>query len=55
MGNSYFIDGVKYSPQEDYFYNKTGLATFYGKELHNGKNIWIENASTWLDHCKETV
>ena len=37
VGNPYFIKGVKYIPQEDYFYNKTGLGTFYGKELHKIK------------------
>ena len=37
IGDPYFIEGVKYIPQEDYSYNKTGLATFYGKELHKIK------------------
>ena len=37
VGSPYFVEGVKYIPQEDYFYNKTGLATFYGKELHKIK------------------
>ena len=37
IGDSYFIEGVKYTPEENYLYNKTGLATFYGKELHNVK------------------
>ena len=37
VGDPYFIEGVKYIPQEDYFYNKTGLGTFYGKELHKTK------------------
>ena len=39
LGDPYFIKGVKYIPREDYLYNKTGLATFYGKELHNVKTI----------------
>ena len=37
IGDPYFIEGVKYIPREDYSYNKTGLATFYGKELHKIK------------------
>ena len=37
VGSPYFVEGVKYIPQEDYFYNKTGLGTFYGKELHKTK------------------
>ena len=39
IGDPYFIEGAKYTPQEDYFYNKTGLATFYGKELHKIKTV----------------
>ncbi len=39
IGDHYFIEGVKYIPQEDYSYKKTGLATFYGKELHRSKTI----------------
>ena len=35
VGNPYFIEGVEYTPQEDYLYNEIGLATFYDKELHN--------------------
>ena len=37
IGDPYFIEGVKYIPQEDYSYIETGLATFYGKELHKIK------------------
>ena len=37
VGDPYFIEGVKYIPQENYSYSKTGLATFYGKELHKIK------------------
>lgn len=37
VGELYFIDGVQYIPQENYNYSKNGLATFYGKELHNHK------------------
>ena len=39
VGEIYFIDGVKYIPEENYSYNEIGLATFYGKELHNIKTI----------------
>ncbi len=35
IGDSYFIEGVEYFPEENYSYNKRGIATFYGKELHN--------------------
>ena len=37
--SAYFIEGVKYIPKEEYNYDKDGLATFYGKELHNVKTI----------------
>ena len=37
IGDPYFIEGVEYIPEEDYLYNKVGLATFYDKELHNSK------------------
>ena len=37
IGDPYFIEGAKHIPQEDYFYNQTGLATFYDKELHKIK------------------
>tara|TARA_Y100000590_G_C15527786_1_gene941959 strand:- start:85 stop:1002 length:918 start_codon:yes stop_codon:yes gene_type:complete len=39
VGDPYFIEGVKYTPEENYSYNKTGLATFYSKDLHNVKTI----------------
>ena len=39
IGDPYFIEGVEYKPEENYFYNETGLATFYGKELHNSKTV----------------
>jgi len=39
LGEPYFIEGVEYIPQEDYVYNKIGLASFYGKEMHNIKTI----------------
>ena len=35
----YYIDGVMHTPQEDYQYSEVGLASFYGKELHNIKTI----------------
>ena len=39
LGDTYFIEGVKYIPIEEYNYNKIGLATFYGKELHNKRTL----------------
>jgi rare lipoprotein A len=35
IGEPYFIEGVKYVPEENYSYEEIGLATFYDKELHN--------------------
>ena len=35
IGEPYYIEGVKYVPEEDYSYQEIGLATFYDKELHN--------------------
>jgi hypothetical protein len=37
IGDPYFIEGVKYIPEENYNYSEIGLSTFYGKELHNVK------------------
>jgi len=37
IGKPYYIEGVKYVPEENYSYNEVGLATFYDKELHNKK------------------
>ena len=39
LGKPYEINGIKYIPQENYFYNQTGLASYYDKELHNKKTI----------------
>ena len=39
VGEQYFIEGVKYLPEENYNYSEIGLATFYGKELHNTKTV----------------
>ena len=39
LGDPYFIEGVKYIPEENYEYNEIGLATYYGKELHNQKTV----------------
>ena len=39
VGEQYYIEGVKYLPEENYNYSEIGLATFYGKELHNIKTI----------------
>jgi len=35
IGEPYYIEGVKYLPEENYSYEEIGLATFYDKELHN--------------------
>ena len=34
LGKKYVIDGVEYTPEENYKYNQIGIATFYNKELH---------------------
>ncbi len=39
VGDTYFIEGVKYLPSENYNYTEVGLSTFYGKELHKVKTI----------------
>ena len=39
IGETYFIEGVKYIPEENYNYSEIGISTFYGKELHNVKTI----------------
>ena len=39
VGDVYFIEGVKYAPKENYEYNEIGLASYYGKELHNKKTL----------------
>ncbi len=39
IGEPYFIEGVKYVPEENYNYSEIGIASFYGKELHNVKTI----------------
>jgi rare lipoprotein A len=35
IGDPYYIEGVKYTPKENYTYQEVGLATYYDKELHN--------------------
>ena len=35
VGDPFYVEGVKYIPQENFKYNKIGLANYYGKELHN--------------------
>jgi rare lipoprotein A len=35
IGETYYIEGIKYVPEENYSYAEIGLATFYDKELHN--------------------
>ena len=39
IGEPYYIEGVKYIPIENYKYNEIGLASFYGKDLHNTKTV----------------
>ena len=39
IGDPYYIEGVKYIPEENYSYQEVGLATFYDKELHNKKTV----------------
>jgi len=39
LGEPYFIKGVKYIPKENYNYKEVGLASFYGKELHNTQTV----------------
>lgn len=36
IGNPYQISGVWYYPKEDYSYNETGVASWYGEDFHNG-------------------
>ena len=35
IGEPYYIEGLKYVPEENYSYEEIGLATFYDKEIHN--------------------
>ena len=39
VGDPYYIEGVKYTPEENYNYTEVGLSTFYGKELHNVRTV----------------
>ena len=39
VGDPYYIEGIEHIPTENYKYSEKGLATFYGKELHNIKTI----------------
>ena len=39
IGDPYFIEGVKYTPNENYTYEEVGLATYYDKDLHNQKTL----------------
>ncbi len=39
IGEPYFIEGVEYIPKENYKYSEIGIATYYGKELHNVQTI----------------
>ena len=37
VGEPFYVEGVKYIPEENYNYSEIGLATYYSKELHNKK------------------
>ena len=37
VGNPYEVKGNWYTPQEDYSYDETGIASWYGQEFHGGK------------------
>jgi len=39
IGDPYYIEGVKYTPEENYSYQAVGLATYYDKELHNKRTV----------------
>ena len=54
VGEPFFIQGVKYIPEENYSYNQVGLATFYGKELHKVKtaNNDLNNVTELLGRHK---
>lgn len=39
VGDPYYIEGVEHNPQENYNYNEKGLATYYGKDLHNKRTV----------------
>ena len=39
IGEPFLIDGVKYIPKENYNYDETGLASFYGPNLHRTKTV----------------
>ncbi|MEJ0063548.1 MAG: septal ring lytic transglycosylase RlpA family protein [Alphaproteobacteria bacterium] len=37
VGDPYTINGVQYYPKEDFSYDKTGLASWYGPGFHHGR------------------
>ena len=39
IGDSYYIDGVKYIPKENYLYKEEGTATFFDPSLHGKRTI----------------
>ena len=39
IGEPYYIEGVKYIPEENYSYKEVGLATYYDKEFHNKRTV----------------
>ena len=55
VGPSYFLEGIEYTPTEDYTYNQTGLASFYGKELHNKKTANNELNKRLIKNLEQQV
>lgn len=39
IGDPFYIEGVEYTPEENYNYDMVGLATYYDKEFHNKKTL----------------
>ena len=39
IGEPYFIDDIKYIPEENYNYSEKGQASFFGKIMHGKKTI----------------
>ncbi len=37
IGNPYTVDGVVYQPREDFFYDETGIASWYGPGFHGNR------------------
>jgi rare lipoprotein A len=39
VGEKYFLEGVEYTPSENYEYDEIGLASYYGKDFHNIRTV----------------